>query len=134
MSNNKNTEANVEMTSEELSEVLQVRRDKLANLQEMGRDPFKESRYDRTHYSVQVKEGFEALEGETVKIAGRMMSKRIQGKAGFIDIQDAEGRIQSYVRKDFYKIYWKWWKRIEIIKSGQVIKNDPLLLSLFFII
>ena len=100
MSNNKNTEANVEMTSEELSEVLQVRRDKLANLQEMGRDPFKESRYDRTHYSVQVKEGFEALEGETVKIAGRMMSKRIQGKAGFIDIQDAEGRIQSYVRKD----------------------------------
>ena len=100
MSNNKNTEANIEMTSEELSEVLQVRRDKLANLQEMGRDPFKESRYDRTHYSVQVKEGFEALEGETVKIAGRMMSKRIQGKAGFIDIQDAEGRIQSYVRKD----------------------------------
>ena len=100
MSNNKNTEANVEMTSEELSEVLQVRRDKLANLQEMGRDPFKESRYDRTHYSVQIKEGFEALEGETVKIAGRMMSKRIQGKAGFIDIQDAEGRIQSYVRKD----------------------------------
>ncbi|WP_414698202.1 lysine--tRNA ligase [Peptacetobacter sp. AB845] len=100
MSNNKNTEANVEMTNEELSEVLQVRRDKLANLQEMGRDPFKESRYDRTHYSVQVKEGFEALEGETVKIAGRMMSKRIQGKAGFIDIQDAEGRIQSYVRKD----------------------------------
>ena len=100
MSNNKNTEANVEMTSEELSEVLQVRRDKLANLQKMGRDPFKESRYDRTHYSVQVKEGFEALEGETVKIAGRMMSKRIQGKAGFIDIQDAEGRIQSYVRKD----------------------------------
>lgn len=100
MSNNKNTEVNVEMTSEELSEVLQVRRDKLANLQEMGRDPFKESRYDRTHYSVQIKEGFEALEGETVKIAGRMMSKRIQGKAGFIDIQDAEGRIQSYVRKD----------------------------------
>ncbi len=75
MSINKNTEANLEMTSEELSEVLQVRRDKLANLQEMGRDPFKESRYDRTHYSVQVKEGFEALEGETVKIAGRMMSK-----------------------------------------------------------
>lgn len=100
MSNNKNTEANAEMTSEELSEVLQVRRDKLANLQEMGRDPYKESRYDRTHYSVQIKEDFESLEGKTVKIAGRMMSKRIQGKAGFIDIQDAEGRIQSYVRKD----------------------------------
>ncbi|WP_300278654.1 lysine--tRNA ligase [Peptacetobacter sp.] len=100
MSNNKNTEMNVEMTSEELSEVLQVRRDKLANLQEMGRDPFKESRYDRTHYSAQIKNDFESLEGETVKIAGRMMSKRIQGKAGFIDIQDAEGRIQSYVRKD----------------------------------
>lgn len=100
MSNNKNTEANVEMTNEELSEVLQVRREKLANLQEMGRDPFKESRYDRTHYSTQIKDDFESLEGETVKIAGRMMSKRIQGKAGFIDVQDAEGRIQSYVRKD----------------------------------
>ena len=98
MGNNKREQA--ELTHEELSEVLQVRRDKLENLKEMGRDPFKESRYDRTHYSTEIKENFESLEGKTVKIAGRIMSKRIQGKAGFIDIQDREGRIQSYVRKD----------------------------------
>ena len=98
MGNNKKEQA--ELTHEELSEVLQVRRDKLENLKEMGRDPFKESRYDRTHYSTEIKENFESLEGQTVKIAGRIMSKRIQGKAGFIDIQDREGRIQSYVRKD----------------------------------
>ena len=98
MGNNK--EVKTELTHEELSEVLQVRRDKLENLKEMGRDPFKESRYDRTHYSTEIKENFESLEGQTVKIAGRIMSKRIQGKAGFIDIQDREGRIQSYVRKD----------------------------------
>ncbi|MDR1773706.1 MAG: lysine--tRNA ligase [Clostridioides sp.] len=92
---------NVEADGQQnLSEVLQVRRDKLANLQEMGKDPFKISRYDRTHYSTEIKDNFEELEGKTAKIAGRIMSKRIQGKAGFIDIQDQEGRIQSYVRKD----------------------------------
>ncbi len=85
---------------ENLSEVLQVRRDKLAELQENGRDPFKESRYDRTHYSTEIKDNFDELEGQTARIAGRIMSKRIQGKAGFIDIQDQNGRIQSYVRKD----------------------------------
>ena len=85
---------------EDLSEVLQVRRDKLSKLQEMGRDPFVQSRYDRTNYSTEIKENFETLEGTVVKIAGRIMSKRIQGKAGFIDIQDQNGRIQCYVRKD----------------------------------
>ncbi|TQQ84502.1 lysine--tRNA ligase [Peptacetobacter hominis] len=97
---NNNTEVKAELSTEELSEVLQVRRDKLANLQAMGRDPFKESRYDRTHYSTEIKENFDELEGQTAKIAGRIMSKRLQGKAGFIDIQDQNGRIQSYVRKD----------------------------------
>ncbi|MDR0879554.1 MAG: lysine--tRNA ligase [Clostridioides sp.] len=93
--NGQETEAQVN-----LSEVLQVRRDKLKTLQEMGQDPFKETRYDRTHYSNEIKDKFEELEGTTAKIAGRIMSKRIQGKAGFIDIQDQNGRIQSYVRKD----------------------------------
>ncbi|HBF8221217.1 TPA: lysine--tRNA ligase [Clostridioides difficile] len=99
MKNNQqsNEEAQIQ---EDLSEVLQVRRDKLKKLQESGRDPFKESRYDRTHYSMEIKDNFESLEGKTTKIAGRIMSKRIQGKAGFIDIQDQEGRIQSYVRLD----------------------------------
>ncbi|MDB3577616.1 lysine--tRNA ligase [Clostridioides difficile] len=99
MKNNQqsNEEAQIQ---EDLSEVLQVRRDKLKKLQESGRDPFKESRYDRTHYSMDIKDNFDSLEGKTTKIAGRIMSKRIQGKAGFIDIQDQEGRIQSYVRLD----------------------------------
>ncbi|MEG0180241.1 MAG: lysine--tRNA ligase [Peptostreptococcaceae bacterium] len=85
---------------EDLTEVLKVRRDKLSKLQEMGRDPFVQSRYDRTNYSMDIKNNFEEMEGKVVKIAGRIMSKRIQGKAGFIDIQDQEGRIQCYVRKD----------------------------------
>ncbi|MGL5695011.1 MAG: lysine--tRNA ligase [Peptostreptococcaceae bacterium] len=85
---------------EDLSEVLQVRRDKLAKLQEMGRDPFHQSRYDRTSTSMTIKNNFEENEGNIVKIAGRIMSKRIQGKAGFIDIQDQDGRIQCYVRLD----------------------------------
>lgn len=85
---------------EDLTEVLKVRREKLAKLQEMGRDPFVQSRYDRTNYSKDIKDNFEEMEGKVVKIAGRIMSKRLQGKAGFIDIQDQEGRIQCYVRKD----------------------------------
>lgn len=87
-------------TVEDLSEVLQVRRDKLAKLQEMGRDPFHQSRYDRTSNSMAIKDNFDEMEGKIVKIAGRIMSKRIQGKAGFIDLQDQEGRIQCYVRLD----------------------------------
>ena len=85
---------------EDLTEILKVRREKLAKLQEMGRDPFVQSRYDRTNYSMDIKNNFEEMEGKVVKIAGRIMSKRLQGKAGFIDIQDQEGRIQCYVRKD----------------------------------
>ena len=96
-----NDQQNVnDQLQEDLTEVLQVRRDKLAKLQEMGRDPFHVSRYDRTNYSMDIKNDFEAFEGKVVKLAGRIMSKRIQGKAGFIDIQDQEGRIQCYVRLD----------------------------------
>lgn len=91
---------NNDQLQEDLSEVLQVRRDKLTKLQEMGRNPFDQSRYDRTSNSIEIKDNFESFEGKIVKIAGRIMSKRIQGKAGFIDIQDHEGRIQCYVRLD----------------------------------
>ena len=97
--NNDQQHAN-DQAKEELTEVLKVRRDKLAKLQEMGRNPFHVSRYDRTNYSTDIKDNFEAFEGKVVKLAGRIMSKRIQGKAGFIDIQDQEGRIQCYVRLD----------------------------------
>ncbi len=91
---------NVLDNQEDLSEVLWIRREKLSKLQEMGKDPFVQSRYDITNYSMDIKNNFEEMEGKVVKIAGRIMSKRLQGKAGFIDIQDQEGRIQCYVRKD----------------------------------
>ncbi|QXM07260.1 lysine--tRNA ligase [Crassaminicella indica] len=83
-----------------LSEVLQVRRDKLKKLREMGRDPYKIEKYDQTHFSQDIKDAFETMEGNEVSIAGRIMAKRTMGKAAFIDIQDKQGRMQSYVRKD----------------------------------
>ncbi|MEW9078875.1 lysine--tRNA ligase [Terrisporobacter glycolicus] len=91
---------NVIDNQEDLTEVLKVRREKLSKLQEMGKNPFEQSRYDRTNYSKDIKDNFDEMEGKVVKIAGRIMSKRLQGKAGFIDIQDQDGRIQCYVRKD----------------------------------
>lgn len=83
-----------------LSEVLQVRRDKLAKLQEMGKDPFKTEKFERTTFSTGIVNDFENYEGKEVKIAGRIMAKRTMGKASFLDIQDRDGGIQSYVRKD----------------------------------
>jgi lysyl-tRNA synthetase class 2 len=89
------------MTEEQnLSEVLRIRREKLKKLQEMGRDPFKIERFERTAFSTQIADKFEEFEGKEVKIAGRIMAKRTMGKASFIDILDRDGRIQSYVRKD----------------------------------
>ena len=82
------------------NELLQVRRDKLSALQDAGRDPFRETRYDRTANSAEIKENFEAWENQTVSVAGRIMSKRGMGKAIFCHIQDREGQIQLYVRKD----------------------------------
>ena len=85
---------------EDLSEILQVRRDKLQNLQEEGRDPFTITKFQRTAWTSQIKEDFEEFENKTVAIAGRIMAKRGMGKAIFADIQDGKGRIQIYVRKD----------------------------------
>lgn len=88
--------------NQDLTEVLQVRREKLDKLREMGRDPYKVSKYDRDSFSKDVVENFEKLEEEKtlVSIAGRMMTRRLMGKAAFIDIKDSKGRIQAYVRKD----------------------------------
>lgn len=85
---------------ENLSELLQIRRDKLSKLREIGQDPFKIEKYDRTHFSKQILDDFTTHDGINVRVAGRIMAKRDMGKASFIDIQDSEGRIQSYVRKD----------------------------------
>lgn len=85
---------------ENLSEVLQVRRDKLSELQKMGRDPFKISKYDVTHHSNEVIDQYDSLEGQRVSLAGRIISKRIMGKASFMHLQDQNGRIQAYVKRD----------------------------------
>ena len=83
-----------------LSEILQVRRDKLKALQDAGRDPFTQTRFARSAYSADIKNDFEAYDGKTLQAAGRIMSKRGMGKAIFCDIQDDHGQIQLYVRKD----------------------------------
>lgn len=83
-----------------LNELLQVRREKLKKLQDMGRDPFKQEKYERTAFSANILDKFEEFEGKDVRVAGRIMAKRLMGKAAFLDVMDAEGRIQVYVRKD----------------------------------
>ena len=77
-----------------------VRREKLAELQQSGKDPFVITKYDQTHHSQEIKDNFEELEGKHVSIAGRMMSKRVMGKASFCNVQDLKGNIQSYVARD----------------------------------
>ena len=85
---------------QDLNQLLKVRREKLADLQANGKDPFKIVKYDVSHHSQEVKDQFESLEGKTVTVAGRMMSKRVMGKASFCHVQDLQGTIQSYVARD----------------------------------
>ena len=87
-------------TEAELTEVLRVRREKLAQLVEDGKDPFQITKFDVTHHSAEIKDDFDALEGKEVVVAGRMMSKRIMGKASFCNVQDLKGGIQCYVARD----------------------------------
>lgn len=91
---------NFEQKNEDISEVIRIRREKLSQLKENGRDPFFITNYKRTHVSDEVISSFETLEGKRVSVAGRMISKRIMGKASFSHIQDTAGRIQVYARKD----------------------------------
>ena len=85
---------------QDLNQLLKVRREKLANLQAEGKDPFQITKYDVTHHSMDIKNNFDELEGTEVSIAGRMMSKRVMGKASFCNIQDLPGNIQCYVARD----------------------------------
>ena len=87
-------------TQQDLREILQIRRDKLKALQDAGMNPFEITRYDVTHHAQEVKDNFDALEGQTVSLGGRLMSKRGMGKVSFCDLQDKSGRIQIYARKD----------------------------------
>ncbi len=89
-----------DMEVQNLNELLQIRRDKLKELQEAGRDPFVITKYDVTHHSADVKDNYDEMEGKEVSIAGRLMSKRVMGKASFCNIQDLKGGIQCYVARD----------------------------------
>ena len=95
-----NTEENNAVNAEELHELLQIRRDKLAALQAAGKNPFDIVKFDQTDFSTDIKANYEAYEGKKVSVAGRMMSKRVMGKASFAGLRDAKGDIQAYVRRD----------------------------------
>lgn len=91
---------NQQNQEQDLNQILKARRDKLANLQAAGKDPFVITKYEQTHHSQEIKDNFEALEGQSVSIAGRIMLKRVMGKASFCNVQDLKGNIQSYVARD----------------------------------
>ena len=85
---------------QDVNQLRKVRREKLADLQANGKDPFVITKYNQTHHSQEIKDHFEELEGKEVSIAGRMMSKHVMGKASFCNVQDLDGNIQSYVARD----------------------------------
>ena len=95
---NNNSGMPAEISEQELSELLQIRRDKLSALQEAGKDPFHITKWNRTHLAKDIVDRFDELEGQAVSIAGRIMTWRDMGKASFIDLRDGSGRIQVYIR------------------------------------
>ena len=96
----KNKQGNQNNAEQDINQLLKVRREKLAQLQEDGKNPFEITKYDVTNHTQDIKDHFDELEGKTVTIAGRMMSKRVMGKASFCNVQDLKGNIQSYVARD----------------------------------
>ena len=112
-----------------LSEILQIRRDKVTALQEAGRDPFTVTKYTATHKAADVTDRFDELEGQEVSVAGRLMSKRGMGKVSFCDLQDKSGRVQLYVRKDLVgEEEYGWFKKCDIGDivgvKGEVFKTE----------
>ena len=122
------SEKNQSQNTENLGELLKIRREKLAALQEAGKNPFEITKYDVTHHSSDVKENFEELEGKSVSLAGRIISKRVMGKASFCHIQDLKGTIQVYVARDnigedSYKDFKKYDIGDIVGISGEVFKT-----------
>ena len=115
MAEQTNTKNNAQAPEQNLNELLKIRREKLFELQAAGEDPFEIRKYDQTHHSADIKEGFDSLEGQTVSIAGRMMSKRVMGKASFCNVQDLKGGIQCYVARDCIgEDEYKKFKKLDI--------------------
>lgn len=100
MSQNNDTKEEIQMTQDEVNELIKIRYEKLERLQAEGKDPFQIVKYDVTHHSDEIRDNFDELEGKEVSIAGRLMSKRIMGKASFCNVQDRNGNMQSYVSKN----------------------------------
>ena len=113
------SEQNKVQQEPDLNQLRKVRREKLAELQANGKDPFEITKYNQTHHSLEIKENFEALEGKRVSIAGRMMSKRVMGKASFCNLQDLQGNIQSYVARD--SIGEEAYKEFKKLDVGDII-------------
>ena len=112
---NENEIQNLENEEQELNKLMQVRLEKLKELQAAGKDPFEITKYDRTELSSDIKENYESYEGKDVSVAGRIMAKRIMGKAAFCTIQDAKGKIQSYVSiNDLGEESYKAFKTFDI--------------------
>ena len=100
---------------QDINQLLKVRREKLAELQENGKDPFQITKYNVTAHTMQIKDNYAEFEGKEVKIAGRVMSKRVMGKASFCNVQDVEGNIQSYVARDVIgEEEYKAFKKMDI--------------------
>ncbi|MBQ5590954.1 MAG: lysine--tRNA ligase, partial [Clostridia bacterium] len=113
----------------ELNEILKLRREKFENFKAEGKDPFVITKFDVTHHSKDIKDNFETLEGKKVTVAGRIMSKRVMGKASFCNIADLKGNIQSYVARDCigedsYKDFKKYDVGDIIGISGDVFKTQ----------
>ena len=119
MSEEKNVNVPQQEAQQDVNELRQVRVQKLEALQAAGNDPFVITKYNQTHHSEEVKENFEELEGKTVCVAGRMMSKRVMGKASFCNIQDLKGNIQSYVARD--SIGEEEYKEFKKLDIGDII-------------
>ena len=109
---------------QDINQLRKVRREKLADLQENGKNPFLITKYDVTHHSMEIKDNFEEMEGKDVSIAGRIMSKRVMGKASFCNVQDLQGNIQSYVARD--NIGEEAYKEFKKMDIGDIvgIKGD----------
>ena len=119
---NENENNNVEeiiQTEEDINKLMQVRIDKLKELQAAGKDPFEITKYDRTEFSQDIKDNYDSYEGKDVSVAGRIMAKRIMGKASFVTIQDSKGKIQSYV--SINDLGEESYKAFKIFDIGDII-------------
>lgn len=124
-----NQQQNVPAAEQDINEILKIRREKLAELRANGEDPYAVTTFEQTHHTAEITDDFEKLEGQKVKVAGRMMSKRIMGKASFGDLRDRDGRIQLYVKRDeLGEDEYKKFKKLDIGDiigvEGEVFKTQ----------